>query len=482
MSTTHVADVCIVGAGIAGLNAAFVASKYLGKSGKIILVDRRERSGGMWVDTYDYVRLHQPHPMFTAGNIKWTLGKERSYLATKPEVLDHFQHCLDVIGQRTQLEQMFGWEYRSHQAANGTVRVSFTSPAGETEVIEAKRLIKTFGFSVPQIDPLAVSSTRVRSVSPNFCDVREGEIASSREPVWIVGSGKTAMDTAHTLITQNPAREVNLVSGSGTYFMNRELTAPTGAKRWFGGAPAKKLFRQLSLRFDGTNEHEVTAWYRGKYANVPTSVADHFMYGVLSEAENQAIKTGLSEVLVDHFVDAVDRNGGVDLILRSGASKSIPSGSWIVNCTGYVVRGDVKYEPYSSADGKVLSVQIRSGTVAFTSFSSYFLTHLMFLGKLATVPLYELDFVELHRRSQDAMPWVMASHLQYNLGLIADAVPPKVFMDCGLDFDTWYPLPRQLIGAARFMLTYKRDRPHNKKTLDTVHERLGIRCGPLVDA
>jgi cation diffusion facilitator CzcD-associated flavoprotein CzcO len=75
-------DVCIAGAGVAGLNALFVASQYLSRDQKVILVDRRERVGGMWVVTYPYVRLHQPHPMFTAGNIEWTLGQDRSYLAT----------------------------------------------------------------------------------------------------------------------------------------------------------------------------------------------------------------------------------------------------------------------------------------------------------------------------------------------------------------------------------------------------------------
>jgi cation diffusion facilitator CzcD-associated flavoprotein CzcO len=93
-------DVCIVGAGVAGLNAMFVASQYLSRDQKVILIDRRERVGGMWVDTYSYVRLHQPHGAFTAGNIKWTLGHDRSHLATKGEVLDHFEHCLNVIKQR----------------------------------------------------------------------------------------------------------------------------------------------------------------------------------------------------------------------------------------------------------------------------------------------------------------------------------------------------------------------------------------------
>ena len=105
-------DVCIVGAGVAGLNALFVASQYLSRDQKVILIDRRERVGGMWVDTYPYVRLHQPHPMFTAGNIKWTLGQDRSYLATKGEVLDHFAHCLNVIKQRVRVDEYFGWDGR----------------------------------------------------------------------------------------------------------------------------------------------------------------------------------------------------------------------------------------------------------------------------------------------------------------------------------------------------------------------------------
>src|ERR1700722_169033 len=87
----------------AGLIPLFAPSRYLSRDQKVILVDRRERVGGMWVDTYPYVRLHQPHPMFTAGNIGWTLGQDRSYLATKGEVLDHLEHCLNVIKQRVQV-------------------------------------------------------------------------------------------------------------------------------------------------------------------------------------------------------------------------------------------------------------------------------------------------------------------------------------------------------------------------------------------
>jgi cation diffusion facilitator CzcD-associated flavoprotein CzcO len=162
-------DVCIVGAGLAGLNALFVASRYLSREQKVILIDRRQRVGGMWVDTYPYVRLHQPHPMFTAGNIEWTLGKHRSYLATKGEVLDHFEHCLRVIKQRVRVDEYFGWAMESDEETGGVVRITCRSSDGRPLVVEAKRLIKAYGFRIEPNDPLEISSNRVQSVSPGPC-------------------------------------------------------------------------------------------------------------------------------------------------------------------------------------------------------------------------------------------------------------------------------------------------------------------------
>jgi hypothetical protein len=113
---------------------------------------------------------------------------------------------------------------------------------------------------------------------------------------------------------------------------------------------------------------------------------------------------------------------------------------------------------------------------------AYFLTHLLFLGKIRDVPLYELDMEDLRRKSNAVFPYTVFSLAQYNLSLIADSVPTKVFRDCGLDFDRWYPLPRRMLGTARFMLTHRREREHQRRTLDTVRERFDVRCGPLSHA
>jgi len=245
-------EVCVVGAGIAGLNALTVASGYLSRDQKVVLIDRRERVGGMWVDTYPYVRLHQPHPFFTAGNIKWTLGANPSHLATKNEVLDHFQHCLDVIKERVQLTTYFGAEFESHHESPGNVRITARSSDGRPLVIHAKRLIKANGFDIVPNDPLDISSDRVKSVSPDYCDMRGEAMRTSSGPVWVIGGGKTAMDTAHALITEYPGREVNLVAGPGTFFISRDRMFPNGTRqRWTGTLPSE-LFTELALRFDGT--------------------------------------------------------------------------------------------------------------------------------------------------------------------------------------------------------------------------------------
>jgi cation diffusion facilitator CzcD-associated flavoprotein CzcO len=134
-------ELVIIGGGIAGLNALTVASGYLSAHDRVVLVDSRPRAGGMWVDTYDFVRLHQPYPIFTAGKIAWRLGKPASHLATRDEVLDHLRHCLDVARTEVDLEERFGWEYIDHAEADGVVTVTIRGSDGRSETLTTKRLI-----------------------------------------------------------------------------------------------------------------------------------------------------------------------------------------------------------------------------------------------------------------------------------------------------------------------------------------------------
>ena len=103
-------------------------------------------------------------------------------------------------------------------------------------------------------------------MSPDYCDVRSGDVQDSATPVWIIGGGKTAMDTAHTLITQYRGREVNLVAGRGTFFASRDRLFATGVRRWWSGTLGATTAARMGRRFDGTNETEVQDWFRSTYA------------------------------------------------------------------------------------------------------------------------------------------------------------------------------------------------------------------------
>ena len=211
-----------------------------------------------------------------------------------------------------------------------------------------------------------------------------------------------------------------------------------------------------------------------------TPQADNFAFGVLSEAENRTISAGLNDLVMDYLEDAVDRNGTTELVFRSGSTKAIQPGSWVVNCTGYLgLIGDYPYEPYVSPSGAVVSINVRSAIMHLPAFMGYFLGHLLFLDKIRDIPLYEVDLQELRHKAPVAFPCVLFALVQHNLSLIYENVPSRVFNENGLDFDKWYPLPRRLPGLARFLLTHRRERERQRRVLDTVRDHFEIRCGPL---
>ena len=84
----------------------------------------------MWVDTYPYVRLHQPHPMFTAGNIEWTLGQGSLLLGDEGRGARPLRHCLNVIKERVQVDEYFGWDMKSDDETDGIVRIRCRSSDG----------------------------------------------------------------------------------------------------------------------------------------------------------------------------------------------------------------------------------------------------------------------------------------------------------------------------------------------------------------
>jgi hypothetical protein len=491
-------DLCILGAGIAGLNALFAASRYLSRNQKVVLVDRNAGPGGMWRATYDYVRLHQPHGTFTAGNVAWTSGREPGYLAARSEVAAHLGHCLETLQARLNIELRYGYQYLSHDESgaapdevlvrcDSTLRSHAEEPRASTSGrgalrIKTKKLVKAFGINVQANDALSLSSTEVRSVSPDHQDLLGAEMRASDAPVYVVGGGKTGMDTAYSLITRFPNKRISILIGQGTMFFCRDKMFPSGLRRYWSGAAPLEQFLDLAQRFDGHNERQVLEYLRSRYCVSLVSDARRFMLGILSEHENAVIAARAHELLKDYLVDVVDREAGPTMLLKSGATRPIEPGSWVVNCTGYLLRDRTPYEPFVSESGKVISIQPSSSIHALSSSAAYLTVHLSYLDQLQRLPLYELDFGGLYAADRDAMAIAIAPHTLYNMGLIFGAVPRSVIDEFGTDSGRWYPLPRRLLGGLQFA-RYQRANPGKlRRTLDVVRERFHVRCGPLAHA
>jgi hypothetical protein len=52
-------------------------------------------------------------------------------------------------------------------------------------------------------------------------------------------------------------------------------------------------------------------------------------------------------------------------------------------------------------------------------------------------------------------------------------------IDCGLDFDRWYPSARRMAGAATLLATRPWDARRHRRALDTLGERFEMRVGPV---
>ena len=335
-------DLVVVGAGISGLNALNAASEYLPKGARVLLLDQKENAGGMWNTAYDYVRLHQPHPMFTVGNLKWNWRKPRHYLAARDEVRDHLVTALNAIGERFSLTTRFGQTVnRCEEVMTETgpmAEIDYYSVSAQTtaKTVRAKRAIHASGLNYALAEPLPLSSQHVVSIIPQ--DFRNTLADHPAAPVFVIGGGKTGMDTVLAALSADPTRHVTLVNGRGTNFINRTKYVPTGLKRWTSGELVSRFFRDLALNFDGENEEHTLAHLRATYSTDPRSQNGVFLYGLQSEDEHARIQNGLEAIYSDYLKDVVDTSDGPEMSLRGGRSVAIPKGSIFVNCTGSFFR------------------------------------------------------------------------------------------------------------------------------------------------
>ncbi|HUP73897.1 MAG TPA: NAD(P)-binding protein [Acidimicrobiales bacterium] len=227
-------DYLVVGAGALGM--AFVDSLIQRSDADVVMVERRHRPGGHWLDSYPFVQLHQPSRFY--GVDSTPLGQDR----IEPDGTDgSFERAsgAEICGY-------FDDIMRHRFLASGRVRFfpmceylgdrRFRSRvSGQTTDVTVRRRV---------VDATYMSS-RVPATDPAPFDVAEGvrcvpvgELTTLAAPAGgyvIVGAGKTAMDAICWLLDRGTDPEnMTWIRPRDSWILNRAFFQP-GQLRTFAG-------------------------------------------------------------------------------------------------------------------------------------------------------------------------------------------------------------------------------------------------------
>lgn len=224
-------DYLVVGAGATGM--AFVDTLVTDSDVDVVMVDRRHRPGGHWLDAYPFVRLHQPSAYY--GVNSRVLGNDRIDISgpnagfyersTAAEICDYYDRVLHeqlLASGRVRFFPMS--DYRGADAG-GHHLVSRVTGAQTTVTVHRKFVDATYvESSIPsRHTPTYEIDSGVRVIPPNaLVDLDEGVTGFT-----VIGAGKTAMDSCNWLLEVgvDPA-DVRWIRPRDGWFLNRSFMQP----------------------------------------------------------------------------------------------------------------------------------------------------------------------------------------------------------------------------------------------------------------
>lgn len=224
-------DYLVVGAGATGM--AFADALVAESDADVVLVDRRHRPGGHWLDAYPFVRLHQPSAYY--GVNSRVLGQNRIddhgpnagfyERATAAEIVDYYNRVLEDDLVASGRVRFFAKSDYCGEDTDGHRFVSLLTGV-PTRVRVRRRIVDAtyVESSIPsRHTPGFVIDPGVRLLPPNDL-VYLGEPASG---FTIIGAGKTAMDTCNWLLDAGvDASRIRWIRPRDGWFFNRTYMQP----------------------------------------------------------------------------------------------------------------------------------------------------------------------------------------------------------------------------------------------------------------
>ncbi len=325
-------DYLVIGAGASGM--AFVDELIAHSDADVVMVDRRHRPGGHWLDAYPFVRIHQTSSNY--GVASRVLGNDRIDTsgpnagfyerATAGEICDYYNRVLEetfLASGKVRFLPMS--DYRG--VADGDHQIVSLVTGGGTRVKVRRKAVDAtyFESTVPsRHTPAFEYDDGVRVIPPN-------DLVNLSDPpprFTVLGAGKTSMDTCVWLLDQGVAPDgIRWVKPRDGWAMDRAMTQPLelmdaslqGQIAWMDAVAQAQTGEDFALRLEAA----------GLWMRVDENVLPEVFRGViLSRAELDALRR----------IDQVVRLGKV---LRIGTKRvtlsagEIPSerGEIYVDCT-----------------------------------------------------------------------------------------------------------------------------------------------------
>jgi hypothetical protein len=224
-------DYLVVGAGASGM--AFADTLLAETDADVVLVDRRHRPGGHWLDAYPFVRLHQPSAYYGVNSRR--LGNDRIddtgpnagfyERATADEICHYFSRLLEEDLLPTGRVRFLGMsEYRG---GDGIAHHVVSRLDGAETMVRVRRRVVDATYVESEIPSRRVPGMSVdagvRLVPPNDLV----DLAEPADRFTVIGAGKTAMDTCNWLLEVgvDPDR-IRWIRGRDPWLFDRSFTQP----------------------------------------------------------------------------------------------------------------------------------------------------------------------------------------------------------------------------------------------------------------
>lgn len=256
-------DYLVVGAGASAM--AFTDTLVAQTDAEVVLVDRRHRPGGHWLDAYPFVRLHQPSACY--GVESRPLGNDRIdeqgpnagfyERASAAEICDYYGRVLDEGLLPTGRVRFFGLS--DHRGGNGDGHLIVSLLDGSETLVRPRRRFVDATHVQSEIPsrhaPGFTVDSDVTLIPPNDLV----DLAQPADRFTVIGAGKTAIDTCVWLLEAgvDPDR-IRWVRGRDPWQFDRSFTQPLDLvgsymrlqARWVEAAVAAKDGRDFARRLE----------------------------------------------------------------------------------------------------------------------------------------------------------------------------------------------------------------------------------------